>query len=196
MFGSLVPATKFFEVKITDVFSSVSAIATVIGVIIAFDAVGSWKKQIHYGKKYAHAEQLENVELCFKSLQAVGNACRGIGLAYFRGSGLQEAEKELERCRIEYFIQHSNYQAVWWRATRYIDSFELAEYRWTPYQIDGLYLADLTKFYLQMTTLDLSDKLASYTLIENSHHKFRDSVLGANNEARKDIDSMFRKLLK
>lgn len=49
VFGSLAPAINFFEVKITDVFSAVSAIATVIGVIIAFDAVGSWKKQIHYG---------------------------------------------------------------------------------------------------------------------------------------------------
>lgn len=196
MFGSLAPAINFFEVKITDVFSAVSAIATVIGVIIAFDAVGSWKKQIHYGKKYAHAEQLENVELCFKSLHSLGNACRGLGLAYFRGAGLQEAEKELERCRIDYFTQHSNYQAVWGRATRYIDSSELAEYRWTPYQIDGLYSADITKFYLQMITLDLSDKLASYTLIENMHQTFRDAVICANNDAREDIDSMFRKLLR
>lgn len=195
LFGSLAPRVNFFEFKFTDVFGVFSALAAIAGVIIAYDAVGSWKKQIHYSKKYTHAEELESVEACFDKLQAIGNACRGLGLAYFRGNGLHDAEKELERSRIEYFVQHSNYQAVWWRASRYIDNSELAEYRWTPYEIEGLYLGSLTKFYLEMTTLDLSDKLAAYTLIENSHQKIRSAVSDANNEARGDIDSMFKKLL-
>lgn len=196
LFGSLAPAVNFFELKLTDVFGMFSSLAAIVGVIIAYDAVGSWKKQIHYSKKYTHAEELESVEVCFKKLQDVGNACRGLGLAYFQGNGLQEAEKELDRSRIEYFVQHSNYQAVWWRASRYIDNSELAGYRWTPEKIEGLYLGNLTGFYLEMITLDLSDKLAAYTLIENNHQKFRGAVSDANNEARADIDSMFQKLLK
>ncbi len=196
LFGSLTPSRVFFEFKLTDVFGMISSLATIVGVAIAFDALGSWKRQIHYSKKYAHAEELEAVDSCFKSLQRIGVACRGIGIAHLRRDGMQEAEIELDKKRIDYFVQHGAYQSIWWRASRYLDKVELAEYRWTPDAVDKLYFESVTKFHLEMTKLAGVDQMEAHMSIEKNHSQFRALISEAANEARLGVDDLFQKLLK